>query len=415
MENGARFVILRLQARALAIQSIQFHRQTAKLLSPLTFRRTISLLVLTSLRFAAPSQAAGFAPGDCVRLTKGETLLFKGEKFQPAGKGQEFTVLKHDAAQHLVFVSYLKEDASVVAVTLPDDALEPSPASAWNDLVRGAEAFRDQHSAEAQRLFQRARQDPAQQALAASLATATGAGPQAARALANQLAKAGMPGLALPLDQGAERLGAPAAAKSERDELTKRAAISKDEFLWARQAIGRRRLVEAARHLEAGLRAEPAHPEMKRLQEKAKRDTADAQELLETATRMRRFEKGAIHAMSAIDDGLKLCADHAGLRALRQEMAAQFEERTSPQITPAFLAAVKAKGSADALAEGRKLYTTRCTECHDLEMLDTRGIGGWDKAVGGMARRAILKGDEQARIMEYLGAALTAVEAGVGQ
>jgi hypothetical protein len=30
---------------------------------------------------------------------------------------------------------------------------------------------------------------------------------------------------------------------------------------------------------------------------------------------MRRFEKGAIHALSAIDDGLKLCADHPRLRA----------------------------------------------------------------------------------------------------
>ena len=154
---------------------------------------------------------------------------------------------------------------------------------------------------------------------------------------------------------------------------------------------------------------------MKRLQAKAKRDTDEAQVLLETAERMRRFEKGAVHAMSAIDDGLKLCADHAGLRALRQEMAAQFEERTSPPITPAFLAAVKAKGSADALAEGRKLYTTRCTECHDLEMLDTRNLGGWDKMVGSMARRANLQGGEQARILEYLGAALTAIEAGVGQ
>ena len=293
-------------------------------------------------------------------------------------------------------------------MTLPDEALEAAPPNAWADLVKGAEAFRDQRPGEAQRLFQRAKQDP----LAGTLATATAAGPQAARNLAAQLAKAGLPSLALPLDQGADRLGA---TKLERDDLTKRATLSKNAYAWARQSIGRRRLVEAAKYLEDGLRAEPAHPEMKRLLAKAKRDSDEAQVLLETAERMRRFEKGAVHAMSAIDDGLKLCADHAGLRALRQEMAAQFEERTSPPITPAFLAAVKAKGSADALAEGRKLYTTRCTECHDLEMLDTRSLGGWDKAVSGMARRANLKGGEQARIMEYLGAALTAVEAGVGQ
>ncbi len=361
------------------------------------------------------SRAAGFAPGDSVRLTKGETLFFKGEKFQPAGKGQEFAVLKHDAVQHLVFVSFLKEDASLVAVTLPEDALEPSPPNAWGDLVKGAEAFRDQRPEEAKRLFQRARQDPAQQTIATTIATATAAGSQAVRNVASQLSASGFPSLALPLVQGADRLGSPAPTKLDRDELAKRAAISKNAFMWARQAIGRHRLVEAAKYLEDGLRAEPAHPEMKRLLAKAKRDSDEAQVLLETAERMRRFEKGAIHAMSAIDDGLKLCADHAGLRALRQEMAARFEERTSPQITPAFLAAVKAKGAGDALAEGRKLYTTRCTECHDLEMLDTRNLGGWDKAVGSMARRANLKGDEQTRIMEYLGAALVAVEAGVGQ
>ncbi len=380
------------------------------------FRRRISFLFLAApLVIAEQSHAAGFAPGDGVRLTKGEMLLFKGEKFQPAGKGQEFTVLKHDAAQHLVFVSYLKEDSSLVAVTLPDDALEPSPPNAWSDLVKGSEAFRDQRPEEAKRLFQRARQDSAQQALATTIATATAAGSQAVRNLAAQLATSGLPSLALPLDQGADRLASPTPTKLNRDDLAKRVALSKNAFMWARQSIGRHRLVEAAKHLENGLRAEPAHPEMKRLQAKAKRDTDEAQVLLETATRMRRFEKGAIHAMSAIDDGLKLCADHAGLRALRQEMAAQFEERTSPPITPAFLAAVKAKGAGDALAEGRKLYTTRCTECHDLEMLDTRNLGGWDKAVAGMARRANLKGGEQARILEYLRAALTAVEGGVGQ
>ena len=378
-----------------------------------TFHRIVPFLVLI-LSGCLPAQAAGFAPGDGVRLTKGEMLLFKGEKFQPAGKGQEFTVLKHDPAQHLVFVSYLKEDASLIAVTLPDDALEPGPPNAWADLVKGAEAFRDQRPEEAKRLFQRARQDPAQQALAGTIATATAAGSQAVRNVAAQLASAGLPSLALPLDQGADRAGQ-SPIKLDRDDLTKRATISKNAYIWARQSIGRHRLVEAAKYMEEGLRAEPAHPEMKRLLAKAKRDTGEAQVLLETANRMRRFEKGAVHAMSAIDDGLKLCADHAGLRALRQEMAAQFEERTSPQITPAFLAAVKAKGSADALAEGRKLYTTRCTECHDLEMLDTRNLGGWDKAVAGMARRANLQGGEQARIMEYLGAALTTVEAGVGQ
>ena len=248
----------------------------------------------------------------------------------------------------------------------------------------------------------------------AAARTGSAPGLQAMRNLAGQLAKAGLPCLALPLDAGTDRLGQAVPSKLDRDDLGKRATVSQNAFLWSRQAMARHRMVEAAKHLEEGLRAEPGNPEVKRLQAKVKRDTDEAQVLLETANRMRRFEKGAVHAMSAIDDGLKLCADHAGLRALRQEMSAQFEERTSPQMTPAFLAAAGIKGSADLLAEGRKLYTTRCTECHDLEMLDTRSISGWEKAVGGMARRANLSSSEQARIMEYLGVAVAGVAAGAG-
>ena len=391
--------------------------------SPLSRCHPVSFLALTLLGgVAGESRAAGFAVGDGVRVTKGEMLLFKGEKFQPATKGQEFTVLKYDAAERRVFVGFLKEDGSLVAVSLPDEAVEAAPPNAWADLVKGAEAFRDQRHEEAKRLFQRARQDAGQQALAGTIATAaaaarTGTAPglQAMRNLAGQLAKAGLPSLALPLDAGTDRIGQAVPSKLDRDDLGKRATVSQNALLWSRQAMARHRMVEAAKHLEEGLRAEPANPEMKRLQAKAKRDSDEAQVLLETANRMRRFEKGAVHAMSAIDDGLKLCADHAGLRALRQEMSAQFEERTSPQMTPAFLAAAGVKGAADSLAEGRKLYTTRCTECHDLEMLDTRSIGGWEKAVGGMARRANLTGGEQARIMEYLGVAVAAVQAGVGQ
>ena len=119
--------------------------------------------------------------------------------------------------------------------------------------------------------------------------------------------------------------------------------------------------------------------------------------------------------MTAIENGLKLCADHKQLRALKQEMNAMFEERTSPPVTPAFLAAMKVQGTGETLAEGRKLYTTRCAECHDLEMLDSRSMDGWSKAVAAMSRRANLKDAEQSRILEYLGIAAAAVAAGVGQ
>jgi hypothetical protein len=91
-------------------------------------------------------------------------------------------------------------------------------------------------------------------------------------------------------------------------------------------------------------------------------------------------------------------------------MSAQFEERTSPPVTPAFLSAAKVTTAREILDEGRTLYTNRCAECHDLEMLDSRSLGGWDKTVSGMARRANLTPAEKGRIMDYLAAALKVVE-----
>ncbi|MEO7319119.1 MAG: hypothetical protein ABIZ56_09040 [Chthoniobacteraceae bacterium] len=379
-------------------------------------------LTLAVLFFTTHLHAAAFSAGESVRVTKGEMLLFKGENFQPAAKGQEFTVLKHDTATHRVFVSYLKDDDSLVAVTLPDEVLEPAPPNAWADLVKGVAAFRDQRHDEAARLFQRAAQDANVKPLATPIgakaeAARTGntTGLQGVRELTSQLAKSGLPTLALPLDEGIDRLGPAPPTKLDRADLAKRVTLSQNAWMRARQSIARHRLIEAAKHLETGLAAEPGHFAMKALDARNKRDLDEAQGMLEDAEKMRRFQKGAVHAMTAIENGLKLCADHAKLRALKQEMSAQFEERTSPQITPAFLAAMKVKGPGDTLIEGRKLYTTRCAECHDLEMLDSRSMDGWSKAVAGMAGRANLKGSEQARILEYLGVVTAAVAAGVGQ
>jgi cytochrome c2 len=118
-----------------------------------------------------------------------------------------------------------------------------------------------------------------------------------------------------------------------------------------------------------------------------------------------------VHALSALDDGLKLCADHPALRELRQEMNTQFEERASPPVTPAFLAAAKVATSRDALEQGRQLYTSRCAECHELEMIDSRGRSGWEKAVGGMSRRAGFTSAEQSKVLDYLAAAVAVVAA----
>src|SRR6266853_5630572 len=133
------------------------------LLTRRMFRRIFPLrwialaFAIVSARAAVPIR---FAAGDFVRLTRSETLLFKGQNFLGAPKGQEFAVLQHDAGKGLVYVGFFKEDGTLIAVTLPADALEPCPPDGWRDLLRGAEEFRDQRFDEAKRLLARAAQDP---------------------------------------------------------------------------------------------------------------------------------------------------------------------------------------------------------------------------------------------------------------
>lgn len=362
-------------------------------------------------------------------------MLQDGKKVAQASKGQVFTLVKRDPG--IAHVAFTKEDGSVVAVALPADAVESVPPAPWEDLLRGMRAFRDQRFDAARVLMARAAQDKEQQVFATALAARVNgaitaaaqansglAGKQAfantlqvLRDSANQLGKAGRVSLAVAMDEGAERLGAPVLGASlppsqvDRADLSSRAATAEKSFLRARQAVGAKRLLEARKLVEEGLVAEAAHPGLKELQPTIKRGLADADELYETANKMKRFEKGAVHALSAIDDGLKICSDHPRLRALRSEMSAQFEERTSPPVTPEFLSRAKATVAREQLDEGRKLYTMRCAECHDLEMLDSRSIGGWERTVSGMARRANLTGDEKAKVMDYLAAALKVVEA----
>jgi len=180
----------------------------------------------------------------------------------------------------------------------------------------------------------------------------------------------------------------------------------------ARQSFALKQLVAASKHVAAGLEAEPAHDELKAMQPLVQKDLEEADTLCKTAKKMQRQPNGAVHALSAIDDGLKLCTDHTDLRELRKTLAAAFEEKTSPQVTPAFVSIAKVGTSAPMLEEGRKLYTVRCTECHDLEMLDGRTLTSLSGMVGSMSRRAGLSDAEKARILDYIAAAKTVVDAG---
>lgn len=397
-----------------------------------SFARLCCALVVGFALSAASALAAAsrtFSPGDPVQLSRSESLLLEGKYFVGAPKGQEFTVLQHDLRRGLVFLPYVKEDGAVVALSVPPEALEPSPPDAWADLLRGTEAFRDARYEEARRLLLRAAQAEPYRALASSLTTRiqgaltalqraqASPGPAAQQALATalqplrdgaeQLVKLGHYSLALALDQGADRLATPAApvSKLDRAEVLKRVGLAGRALARGRQAVALRKTYEASTQVEEGLQAEPARPDLKALQSRIQEDLKEAEERYEAAKSMRRFEKGAVHALTALEHGLKRSTDHPKLLALKKEMQSLFEERTAPPVTPQLLATAGSALPLKALEEGHRLYTTRCTECHELELLDSRSLTSWRSAVAGMARRANLSAAEESRILEYLAVA----------
>ena len=404
--------------------------------SPMLFAYRLHLIALSLIAFAPGSPAAPatpFSAGELVRLTRGEMVQFNGKDLAGAGKGQVFTVLKHDVARRAVFVGFANKEGTLVAVSVPAESLEAVPPTPWVDLASSAEAFRDGRYAELKPRMARAAKDAELAPLVSSMfAQMNGAitassllrssdpakQPAAASAVARALGELretaakleglGYPSIALALDQGTDRLAAqspavpPPPSKLSRDAVVGTVAASQLSMTKARQAVALNRGIEALGHLEDGLKAEPARPDFKAMRTKVQKDIAEAGERCNDADSMRRFPKGAIHALTAIEMGLKLCSDHPRLRTLRKEMEAQFEERTAPPVTAAFLANAGGKGSEETLKAGHKLYTSRCTECHELELLDSRSIGGWRTAVSGMAGRAHLTEADQGRILEYL-------------
>ena len=179
-----------------------------------------------------------------------------------------------------------------------------------------------------------------------------------------------------------------------------------------RQAMALRRLIEAAKILDAGLAAEPQNAELKTMRARVTKDTESADEYFASADKFRAFgHEGVVHALDALADGLLLCSDHPWLLALKKEMQAEFDKRTSPLVTSSFLSIAKPQLSKEELIAARTLYTERCTGCHDLEPLASRPLSGWQQMVAMMSRRANLTSTEQTRVLEYLTAALKVVEA----
>lgn len=400
---------------------------------------SIARFLAASLLLSVSANALTFSPGEIVRVAKGEMLQFQGKNFLPAPKGQEFTVLKYEPMQNIAYVAFFKEDGSLIAVSLPANAVEPAAPNAWTDLLRGTEAFRDARYDEARRLLTRAAQEPKYRTLATTVSArltgyfaavgqaSTPAGRQALgtvilglRDTAAEFVKDGYLCLALPLDEVAEKAAKqlsggtaiPAlASKIDRADVEKKVATSQRCVARARQAMSLRRYVEAKKTIAEGLAAEPERPELKQFEKETAKAVAEGDENFANADRMRKFPNGTPHALTALEHGLKACADHPKLLALKKEMSGAVEARTAPPVSPALLTAARANSPLAVIEEGRTLYTTRCAECHDLELLDSRSVSSWEKAVAGMSGRAKLNDAQKSRIMEYITVAWNSLDA----
>jgi hypothetical protein len=399
----------------------------------------IAFALFTGTAVAAPERRPQFGRGEVVRLSRSEMLMFKGQDFTGGAKGQEFTILKSEPGEAVVYVSFYKQDGTLIAVTLPAIALEPLPPSGWNDLVRALEAFAEQRYVETRSLLARAAEDSEYRSLAHVAATRVNGAVtamtilrsvdaarssaarqacvqtmQALRDWAEHLVQQGYFTLAHYLEEGTDRLSAQAfgsetvapVSKVNREDLTNRTTIVTRSIARYRQAVALHRLVEATHFVEEGQKGDLSRPELKAADTRLQKEISEADGHHQNADKMRQHgAKGVIHALTALEMGLKLCADHPKLLALKKEMQSAFEERTAPPITEAFLRAAGPEVSAKAMEEGRKLYTSRCTECHDLELLDSRSVAAWRDAVGSMARRAKIDVAQQSRIVAYLAAA----------
>ena len=364
-------------------------------------------------------------------------------------------MLRHEKGKVPVVLAFLQKEGGVVEVTLPEDSLELVPPDGWALLLRGVQAFRDQRFEDARRLLTQATQDAQYKAMAFSvqarlepvlksagqvlqveadlglkafpeareqrLALAQKAFADAVALGRNttvELANRGYTSLAYSFEEGLDRLGtrvlpkieaAPAgrpelpSSQLSKEELADKARLAAFSIVRCRQAMAVRRMVEAKGYTEEGLRAEPSRPELKAMQTKAEAEIRDAEDRYNAA--LSNQKRNLPQALLALERGLKTCADLPQLLKLRDELSGALEEKTAPPVTPAFLSATKSTVEPARLEEGRQLYTTRCTQCHDLEMLDSRSASSWKSEVSSMARRAKINDAQQGIIVEYLAAA----------
>ncbi|MDB6153639.1 MAG: hypothetical protein JWL90_2092 [Chthoniobacteraceae bacterium] len=76
----------------------------------------------------------------------------------------------------------------------------------------------------------------------------------------------------------------------------------------------------------------------------------------------------------------------------------------APPVSPA-MAGVSHGVPAQTLEQGRVIFTTRCTACHNAEPVGSRSVAEWSRVVDEMSLRTHLTVTQQQTLMAYLSAA----------
>jgi mono/diheme cytochrome c family protein len=86
-------------------------------------------------------------------------------------------------------------------------------------------------------------------------------------------------------------------------------------------------------------------------------------------------------------------------------MGCQSGSFAPPPVTPQMAKTAGPRVTLATLQQGRKLFVSRCLECHTLPPVSSRSAMKWPGVVDRMAARSSLKSAERDALVDYLQAA----------
>ena len=84
--------------------------------------------------------------------------------------------------------------------------------------------------------------------------------------------------------------------------------------------------------------------------------------------------------------------------------ACEINERTAVPAA-SITRAARGKNSLDVLERGRRVFLTRCTECHTVQPIGKYSVERWQHIANWMAPYANLSESDRAALIAYLGSA----------